>query len=224
MTSHRHLHLLSEGEKDEIFYERLCERLSGFSFEIDQEYRARAGSNYKTVLTAARLLLNKVKHYASKQEIAVVIALDNDRAPDHPGGSPPPRPLGKKDREKESRHAKVQKFLDDSLDSDPSTWPVDVAVAIPVEMIESWLLPLLKPKLRDLPIFAEASQPIARKYYGGTPPPQLKDLRDEEAKRLDMSLDDLFYHAADTGDLDRLAESSRSFALFSEQVKRWRSE
>lgn len=223
MSAGKFLYILCEGELDELFYERLCERITGQSYEQPQEFRVRRGSNFKTAIAAARVLLSRFRHWTQPQDVAVIIAVDNDRAPSHPGSSPAPRPLPPLDLKKAPRYSALVALVNEMLGADPSTRSVDAALAVPVEMIESWLLLLLDPAREELPLFSDVS-PISRHYYGGkNPPPQLKNLRDEAAATRGLSLDDLFYEAADQGDLDRLAARSPSFALFRDDLKQWRN-
>jgi len=217
----KHLYILCEGELDEMFYERLAERVTGQIFQSDQEFRVRRGSNWKTALAAAKLLINRVRHWQSKQDIAVIIAVDNDRAPGHPGGNTYPRPLPKPDLKKQPRYPQLVSMLENTLGQDRLQWPIGVALAVPVEMIESWVLTLLNPGLDELPLYSEASSPLAKLYYGMTPPPQLKDLRDAEAKSRGMSLDELFWEAAEA-DLAPAAAVSHSLSLFLADLKGWK--
>ena len=83
------------------------------------------------------------------------------------------------------------------------------------------MLLLINPSRAELPLFAEAGQHIAREYYGGSPPPQLKDLRDAEAKAQGLSLDEFFWQAAER-DLDAAAAVSRSFEMFLTDLRAWR--
>lgn len=219
----KYLYTLCEGELDEIFYERIAEHITGFSFHSDQEFRLRHGANWKTALANAKLLLNRVRHWTDKQDVAVIIAVDNDRAPDHPEGRTYPLPLPKFDRQKEPRHRKLVFMLEESMGKDRSKWPVDVALAVPVEMIESWVLLLLNPEYDTLPPYSEASSPLAERYYGSRPPPQLKDLRDEAAKSRGLNLDELFWQAAGE-DLEAAAKVSPSLRLFLDDLKAWSQE
>ncbi len=57
-------------------------------------------------------------------------------------------------------------MLEIALGPNRNSWPVDVALAMPVEMIESWLLVLLNPDCPELPLFSEARQALPRLYYG----------------------------------------------------------
>ena len=88
-----YLYILSEGERDEFFYGLIAERVTGRTFDRPADFRLRHGANWKTALAGGRLLLNRIKHWNEPQEVAVILAIDNDRAPGHPGSLPPPRPL-----------------------------------------------------------------------------------------------------------------------------------
>ena len=218
----KYLFILSEGTRDEMFYELVAERVTGSSFQSTTDFRLREGANRKTAMASARLLMSEVKRWKEQQDVAVIIAVDNDRSPDHPGATTnSSRPLPRHDLKKPPRYPALVKIVEDALGSDHSLWPVDVALAVPVEMIENWALLLMNPTRPQLPLFAEASQPIAREYYGSTPPPQLKDLRDAEAKAQGLSLDEFFRQAAKQ-DLDAAASVSPSFALFLTDLRGWR--
>ena len=217
-----YLYILSEGERDELFYERVAERVTGRSFERPSDFRLRHGANWKTALAGGRLLLNRVKHWNEPQDVAVILAADNDRAPGHPGSVlPHPRPLVGHDLKKPPRYPAVMQMVTDALGADRDAWPVDVAVAMPVEMIESWVLLLCEPNRPPLPLFAEAIQHSARTYYGAQPPPQLKDLCKAEAAGLGKSLEDYFWHAAEQN-LEAAIAVSPSFKMFVDDVRQWR--
>ena len=174
MSAAKYLYILCEGERDEMFYERLCERLTGHTYILPTDFRLRRGANWKTAMAGAVLLVNRFKHWPERQDIGLIIAVDNDRAPGHPGSPlPHPRPLPPMDLKKPERYPALIRMLEKALGPDRSAWPVDVALAMPVEMIESWLLVLLEPGCPDLPLFSEAKQALPSQYYGGNPPPQL---------------------------------------------------
>ena len=217
----KHLYILSEGELDEMFYERLAERLTGQTFLQDDEFRLRHGANWKTAMAAARLLISRFKHWKERQDVAVIIAVDNDRSPGHPGGKEYPRPLPNVDQKKAPRYEMLQNKLYEDLGADASTWPVHVALAVPVEMIESWVLLLLNPQREELPPFSQASQQLAQLYYGKTPPPQLKDLRDAEAKQRGVDHLHLFWTAAEQP-LEPAMAVSPCLRMFVEQLQSWR--
>ena len=214
------LYILSEGERDELFYDLIAERVTGQRFERPSDFRLRHGANWKSALAGGRLLLSRVRHWKESQDIAVILAVDNDRAPGHPGSLPHPRPLVGQDLRKLPRYPAVRQMVTDALGTDRSTWPVDVAVAMPVEMIEAWVLLLCNPARPTLPFFAEAIQPSARAYHGTLPPPQLKDLCKTEAAALQKPLDEFFWHAADQ-DIEAAAAVSPSFKMFLEELRQW---
>ena len=215
------LYILSEGERDEFFYDLNAERVTGRTYERPSDFRLRHGANWKTALAGGRLLLNGIKHWKEPQDVAVILAVDNDRAPGHPGSLPLVHPLVGHDLKKPPRYPAVMKMVTDALGTDRGTWPVDVAVAMPVEMIESWVLLLCDPNRPVLPLFAEAIQPSARAYHGATPPPQLKDLCKAEAAALQKPLDDYFWHAAEK-DIEATIAVSPSFRMFVEELQKWR--
>lgn len=215
------LYILSEGDRDEIFYDLIAERVTGRSYERPSDFRLRRGANWKTALAGGRMLLNRVKHWKEPQDVAVILAIDNDRAPGHPGSPPHPRPLVGHDLKKPPRFPAVTQMLTETLGADRSAWPIDVAVAMPVEMIESWVLLLCNPQRPALPLFAEATQASARAYYGTTPSPQLKNLCKTEAAALAKPLDEYFWHATEQ-DIEAAAAISPSFRMFVDELEQWR--
>ncbi|HEY5892195.1 MAG TPA: hypothetical protein VIT91_03095 [Chthoniobacterales bacterium] len=216
-----YLYILSEGERDELFYELIAERVTGRVFEHPSDFRLRRGANWKTALAGGRMLLNRFKHWKGRQGVAVILAVDNDRAPGHPGSLPHPRPLVGRDLKKSPRYPEVVKMIAEAFGSDRVTWPVDVALAMPVEMIESWVLLLCDPQRPTLPLFAEKIQWSARAYYGAEPPPQLKDACKAEAAALGKTLDDYFWHAAEQ-DIEAVTVASPSFKMFVDEIRQWR--
>lgn len=215
------LYILSEGARDELFFDILAERITGNAYDPAEDFRLRKGANWKTVIAVGRLLLNLVKHWTEPQEIAVILAIDNDRSPGHPGAVPPPRPLTGLDLKKAARYPAVVQMIEDTLGKDRKQWPVDLALAMPVEMIESWVLLLWDPHRAALPIFAEAIQPSARAYYGKPPPPQLKDLCKTEAAGRARTLEEFFWHAAEQ-DINAAAAASPSLQMFVTELRGWR--
>lgn len=216
------LYILSEGERDEDFYDLIAERVTGHTFDRPTDFRLRRGASWKTALAGGRILLNLLAYWDGRQDVAVIIAIDNDRAPGHPGSVlPHPRPLVGHDLKKPPRYPSLVKMVEDALGRDRRMWPVDVAIAMPVEMIESWVLLLCNPHRPALPLFAEADQHSARAYYASTPPPQLKDLCKEEAAALGKTLGEYFWHAAEQ-EIDPAAAASPSFRMFVNDLLQWR--
>jgi hypothetical protein len=216
------LFIVAESARDQDFYDLLAEKATGCAFDRVESARLPEGSNYKTAIAAARMLLKSLENLTSPQELAIIIAVDNDRAPGHPGATPPPRPLVGVDCKKVPRYPAVLQMLATALGPSRENWPVDVALAMPVEMIESWVLLLCNPARPSLPIFAESAQSLARAYHGETPPPQLKDLCKLEAAAAGKSLGEYFWFAAEQN-LDSAAAVSGSLRMFVDEVRGWRS-
>ena len=218
------LYVLCEGERDGFLLERLAERATVRTFQTPRdEPHLRQNASWKQVMAGARIQLNRFKNMGGvRQDIGIIIAVDNDRAPGHPGATlPPPRPLPNRDRAKSSRYEALQTMVRDALGPRREDWPVEVALAVPVEMIESWVLHLHDPSRPEpLPLFAEADQPGARAYHGGQAPPQLKDLCRAEALAAGHSLADHFWAAAEC-DLDAASEASPSLAMYLAELRTW---
>jgi hypothetical protein len=92
-------------------------------------------------------------------------------------------------------------------------------------MIESWLLLLHDPlKYRaesELPVCARRDQAVAIRHYGPNPPPQLKDLVEQECKATGKTKSDFALDCVLRLDIADLAARSPSFALFHQQVAGW---
>lgn len=215
------LYILCEGELDEMFYERIAERVTGKTFESPADLRLRPGSNWKTAIAGAKMLLARVRHWQGAHEVGAIIAVDNDRAPNHPGGSVFPRHLPARDQHKQPRYTALVNLVHDALGYDRRAWPVKVALAVPVEMIESWVLALLNPRQASaLPIFSQASSASAWAYHGSNPPPQLKDLVEHEAMQANLGKLELFWEAAES-DLAAASSESPSLRMFLDELNAW---
>jgi hypothetical protein len=217
----KHLYILCESRLDQEFYLRLASRITGLEFELNQEFPLRPGSSFDTAMAHARLLIKtRFKYFTSKQDIAFIVAVDNDRSPGHPHVHSYPRILPKSDLKKEPRYPQLMRMLYDDLGQNRAEWSVDVALAVPVEMIESWVLMLLDPNRDELPPFSDADSPIARNYYNGKPPAQLKDLCLMELKKRDCRKNELFRIASEA-DLEAVSEVVPSLRLFVDELKAW---
>ena len=215
------LYILCEGERDEMFFELLAERVTGMTFQRPTDFRLRRGANWKSAMANARMLMSYVKRWQGSQDIGVIIAVDNDRAPQHPASPVYPRTLSRSDQNKAPRFNALVQMVEDALGTDRTLRTVDVALAVPVEMIESWVLTLLDPSRATLPIFAEAKQATARHYHAGHAPPQLKDLC-HLARSADESMDELFWRATEQ-DIEAAAVASPSLRMFIAELKDWPS-
>lgn len=217
----RFLYILSEGERDDFFYERIVEHVTGERFSRPADLTYRRGDNWKTVLQLARMSLNKFKHWTEKQPVCLIIAVDNDRSPGHPAGRVYPRPLPPMDLKKTSRWHDLHAMIHNTLGPEPGSWPISLAVAMPVEMIESWLLALMGYEEGDQPPFADADSASARQYYGGNPLPQLKDLVRKEAAARGLSADELYLTLPVAGIPDAAGRNG-SLKLFVQSLSGWK--
>src|SRR6185369_8183672 len=129
------------------------------------------------------------------------------------------------DFHKTDRHAEILAALKTILGQDRAEWSVPVAVAIPVEMIESWLLLIAcGGQAHELPRFARQDSERARRFHHPTPPPpQLKDRRDSvRAEEGFLDKDEwvlhLIFNKLEPVDL---AKRSPSFGLFKQWLDSW---
>ena len=151
-----------------------------------------------------------------------IIAMDNDRSPEHPEHWQREN-LSKQDARKVCRYCEILATITDELGKDRTKWPIKGAIAVPVEMLESWLLLICKSERPPLPRFARKTQSIAQKYYAPhSVPDQLKELCRYEQDELGISsFTELCLHCAHALDPQQLESLSPSFALFKTQVKAW---
>lgn len=222
-----YLHLLSESENDDLFYEALAERIVGTAFEVIP-VRTRRGERLRTVLQLARMLFLKLKRTGAVDDTFFLVAIDNDRAPQFDDDAQPNSSLPETDRKKQNRHRSLLRIAQDVLGNELDKWPIRGAVAVPVEMLESWILLGCKwCRAEDLPIFATSDRPGAKAYYAPhQPPPQLKDLVHCVRAKLGMGSvqEFLLFCATEAIDLEELSTTSRSFRFFLEDLRDWRKE
>jgi hypothetical protein len=220
----RTLTVFSESPHDDFVYESLAERITGQYFQLcDVPLGYRKHSGVDKVLGLLRMLLKTLPKTGEESDRALIIAVDNDRCPGHPGATPHPRPLPPVERNRGSRWELIQTALRERWGEHRAAWPMDVAVAVPVEMLESWLLLLLDPQRGPLPLYPNASDMQARIYHQPQKPgPQLKDLAQQEALQRNMSKQELMMAATD-GDLDAVEKISPSFRMFTDDLRAWRS-
>lgn len=218
------LYLLSESDNDDAFYKACVERLTGKSLDLVSR-RLRRGGGLSELLSKSRILLGQIKHTGYVEETFFLIALDNDRSPVHPSHEQRSG-LSKKEREKVCRYCEIDSLIQSTL-GERDAWPIPGAIAVPVEMLESWLLLICDGETyRDeasLPPFKRTDQKLARDFYKPKDPPeQLKDLCDLEKQErgIDAALEFVAYCAGRI-DPDDLAARAPSFALFKRQVDSW---
>jgi len=222
------LYLLTEDDNDDLFFERCAERISGKSFCPVEPRRIRKNGGIRAVRQALPIFLNDIKKSIG-MDAYFIIALDNDRAPEHffdnnqklihnkiPG-------LSKRDASKQCRFCEIENRIKERWGANPNNWPAKGAIAVPVQMLESWALIALDPNCaEDLPIFAKKSQQSAKDFYKKSLSDQLKDLCDQyRAEQGGLTKGEFCLKVAEEMDLDEVAQKSYSFALFRDQVVTW---
>jgi hypothetical protein len=217
------LHLLTEDGSDDLFYEACAQRVTGRSFHAESA-KVKRGAGVGAVRVAIKYLLRGILRTGPVPDTFFIVALDNDRAPQHPDGARPPGALSAADQRKRNRHDELHESVAAVLGADRSHWPIPGALAIPVEMMEGWVLLMCDPQRpQPLPYFPSADKAAAQQYHGNAnPPPQLKDLAHSEAtargkaNRHELAIEVAFAH-----DHVAVAAVSRSYAHFREQLLTW---
>lgn len=225
------MYILAESEHDQNFYNLCVEKMTGQTFRLIPRALLRKGAGADSVKRSIRWLANDIKHAGAVEKTCFLIALDNDRHAPHPTHEPiadaHKLPKNEQERMKRCRFCDIENVLHETLDKNNADWPIQGAIAVPVQLLESWLLLMCdQGKYQHesrLPLFAERSQPLARCYYApGTPPDQLKDCKAKEKAALGLESDDDFViHCLEKLIPEQLVAISPSFALFKEQVASW---
>jgi len=228
MTEHKYLHLLSEDDNDDVFYKACLERIHDCEYEI-LPTRIRKGGGIGAVRQALPPFLSVIKNTGPVESTFFLISVDNDRRPLHPDH--PQREdfhkLSKKEQTDPCRHCEVAGRIQEKLGEQQDDWPIPGAIAVPVEMLESWLLLICNPeKYRaetELPVFANKDKPSAQNYYSRKKPvpDQLKELVELERQILGHSKRQFYQHCASVLNPDALVQVSPSFSQFLSQISHW---
>jgi hypothetical protein len=232
------LYLVTESDSDAVFYTLCAKKLTGSVYD-PVPMKNRKGDGVGAVKEQLRRALRMAKAAAgSSQAVAFIAAIDNDRAPHdehgaHEAGDETGRrkgtglerqKLNKAERDYPKRLEWMTKALEEELRPDRTKWPMPVAVAVAVEMLESWIVRSLREHPpQPMPHFSKADSERARNYYApSNPPPQWKDLAAEEhAKSGCTSKGDFYQHVVNRLDADALAQRSLSFRMFKEWLDDW---
>jgi hypothetical protein len=121
--------------------------------------------------------------------------------------------------------AAVRQAITERFGPNPATWPAQGAIAVPVQMLETWLLLSLDPEATQgsLPLFSAAKNASAKHFYAGSPPPRLKDLLEIWRSRSShRDLGSFILEIASSLNGEDLARKSASFALFQQDLHSWR--
>lgn len=232
------LYLVTESDNDAWFYALCAEKLTGRAFD-PQPLKNRKGDGISAVKKQLRYALRGARAAAGGAErVAFIAAVDNDRAPhdengaqqDASGASSPTgtgldrNKLIEAERNRERRHDWMLETVEGELGKNRSVWPMDVALAVPVEMIESWIVRARREQPpQPTPHFSRANSARARQYYAPSePPPQWKDLAGEEQRASGHSnVRDFYFEVAASLDADSLAGRSLSFRMFKDWLDGW---
>lgn len=215
-----YLYLITEDDNDDLFFERCLEQLTGLSFQL-MPVRFRGG--IKEVRRMSRITLQNIQRTGRVEDCYFVIVMDNDRSPEHPHHQRHTN-LSGRDLAKQCRFCEIQQTIAAELGPNRANWPIKGAWAVPVEMLESWLLLILHPDWTqtNLPIFPEREKPLAQQYYGNHLTDQLKDLCEQEKTQQNITETGNFcLFCAERLNSDLLAQQSPSFALFKQQIEDW---
>jgi len=222
------IYILSEDDIDDMFYSLCVEKIKGGDYKLIPR-RLRRGGGISQVRRYLPILLKDIQHTGEVENTFFVIALDNDRTPAHPAHQQIPNinKLPKKERRKTCRFCELEKTACEILGTDRDAWPIKGAIAVPVQMLESWMLLICnREEYKDeasLPLFAEQSSFLAKMYYAPKQPGnQLKDLAGLEKGNLGInSREDFCLYCIEHLTPDDLALVSPSFSLFLRQVNNW---
>jgi hypothetical protein len=234
MAQCNYLYLLSEDDNDDIFYKACLEKIHTCEYEVVPT-RLRKGGGIGQVRQALTLFLNSIKNTGYVDSTFFLVSVDNDRRiphADHINQADFQRSdfnqLSKTERrDQRCRHCELEQRIGEKLGVDRDGWPIPGAIAVPVEMLESWLLLICRgdryASEAQLPVFSEKTKSSAQTYYGGPQkvPDQLKDLVEAERQVLDQSKRDFYLHCAQQLDPPKLAAVSPSFAEFLKQLDAW---
>jgi len=223
-----YLYILSEDENDDVFYKGCVEKITGMHFELIPR-RIRKGGGISYVRKHIPLLLRDIKFSGYVENTFFLISLDNDRSPTHPDHEIQKffHKLPKKEQAKTCRYCEIENLAKQILGFKRNSWPISGAIAVPVQMIESWFLLICDSKKyeneKSLPIFAKQKSELAKRFYAPKKPSkQLKDLCADERKKLQMNLKkDFCQYCADNLIPGKLQITSDSFGLFNSQVADW---
>jgi hypothetical protein len=222
------IYILSESDIDDIYYSLCVEKIKEQAYKLIPR-RLRRGGGISQVRRYLRILLKNIRYSGEVENTFFVIAYDNDRSPAHPTHRQIPNigKLPKNERRKACRFCELEITACEILGADRNTWPIKGAIAVPVQMLESWLLLICNREEykneASLPLFARKSMPLAKIYYAPREPEnQLKDLVELEKRKSGItSTEDFCLYCIEQLTPEELALVSPSFSLFMGQLEGW---
>lgn len=223
------LYLVTESDRDALFYQKCAARLTGRVFSWWKPMRNRKGDGSAAVQTQMKYALQQAQASAhGTEEVCFIAAIDNDRTAHEENAATLQRDrLSDVERNRKPRLPWMQSMVTQVLGSDRAAWPLRVAIAVPVEMLECWIVRALAADLPGgpAPHFSRQSQSKTRAYYHPLEAPlQWKDLERDARIVCGYDGDEEFYsHAVEaiTAGAEGLAEKSLSFRLFLADLQAW---
>lgn len=218
------LYVVSESRNDAFFYALCAARIAGCEFTpVPMENRK--GDGVEAVKVQLKYALRQARAAARGAEpVCFLAAIDNDRSP-HPENDPLDRArLVSQEQKRASRMEWMLATVEAVLGQNRNVWPLQVALAVPVEMIEAWIVRARRAaEPQPTPHFSNADSDRARRYYApSAPPPQWKDLAAEDEKQCGNTDRLAFYEQVVRElDADALAARSLSFRMFREWLDAW---
>ncbi|HYR57830.1 MAG TPA: hypothetical protein VEO95_04345 [Chthoniobacteraceae bacterium] len=218
------LYVVSESDGDAFFYALCAKKFTGCAFTLSV-MKNRKGDGVDAVTRQLKSALILARAAAGGAETVCFIgAMDNDRAPHEENIALVRARLVPKEQARENRIAWMLETVEGVLGQNREAWPLHVALAVPVEMIESWIVRARREaEPQPTPHFSNENSNRAGHYYApSAPPPQWKDLAAEEQKQCGHMDRLTFYeHVVRELDAGALAGRSLSFRMFKEWLDAW---
>ncbi len=227
------LYLAGESDADEDFFADCAEKVIGNRFQRVR-LRNRRGDGVDAVRRQAKnALLIAVAAAEGPEPVAFITGMDNDRAPHPENSKSSPVSTGldrerlpDEDKRKDNRYDWLESLVKTARRQHKGEWRLSVAIAVPVEMIESWIVRALSEHPpQPTPHFSTKGSSGVWEYYEqtvGDTPQQWKDLADAEIKRLRLADHRaLRAHFVANLDAEALARRSLSFRMFKEWLDAW---
>ena len=218
------LYVVSESDSDAHFYAECVRKLTGIELEF-WPLKNRKGDGVVAVTKQFRnALLMATAAAGSSQPVGFLAAMDNDRAPHPENVSLDRTRLFAEERDSENRPEWMEATVENVLGQNRYAWPLPVALAAPVEMVEAWIVRARRETPpQPMAHFSWSDSASARHYYPrSTPPPQWKDLAAAVQSGTGLRDKIAFYTKVVAElDADALAARSLSFQMFKRWLDAW---
>lgn len=224
------LYVVSESDNDAVFYALCAEKLTGRTFSL-WPMKNRKGDGVEAVKVQLKYAVKMVRSAAQGgEQVSFIASMDNDRAPHPENAGQLPVATGTgldrarltlKERNRAERLTWMIAAVESVLGPNRSAWLLPVALAVPVEMLESWIVRSRRAEPpQPTPHFSKADSDRARQYYRPSePPPQWKDLMAIEKGDEDMR--EFLARVVKELDADALAAQSLNFRMFKDWLDAW---